>query len=106
LAQNLTVFVDIETIEDCVMQVITIENWNKIKKKEPALINAVLLDIYDNVLKHFYNYQLINSYDAKIRVKEFFKIYPNLRDVKNEYIALLLGNDPSHFSTIKNKLGL
>jgi len=104
--QNIPVFVDIETIDDCVMQVITVADWKKIEKQEPVLIRDVLLDTFDNVLKHFYNYQLINSYDAKIRVKEFFKIYPNLKDIKNEYIASLLGNDPSHFSTIRHKLGL
>ena len=104
LTKNTPVFVNIETIEDCIMQVITLEDLKKIEEQEPVLVKDMLIDVHNNVLQHFYNYQLLNSYDTKTRIKELFKMYPPLKDVKNEYVASLLGKDPLHLFKIRKEL--
>ena len=106
LIKNVVPFVDIETIDDCVMQVITIENWKKIEKQEPLLIKDILFGISIDILQIFYDYQLFNSYNAETRIKEFFKRWPQLKDVKNEYIASLFGNDDIHLYKKRKELGL
>jgi len=90
LTNNIPVFVNIEALEDCTMQIISIENWKKIEKQEPDLIKDVLLGVFSNILKHFYSYQLISSYPADKRIKAFLNMYPALNRVKQDYLASIL----------------
>ena len=92
LMKKIPSFVNMIAIENCTLQVIKIENWNKIKNQEPKL-DSILYNVMFHLLDFFYNYQNNNSYKTNIKYKELFAKFPYLNRVNKNYIAEMLGVD-------------
>ena len=100
-SKKTSVMLNFHTIEDCIMQVIKIEDWEVIRKQEP-IINEILFNKSINILLNFNKYQMeSSSSNITERYYNLLKDHPTLKNVKDEYIASYLGVTPVTLSRNK-----
>jgi hypothetical protein len=105
LIEDIPVSINFSVLEECVMMTITMKNWKIIEKEEPKL-DRILLGVSNDILKHYLQYQQINSFDAKLRVKILYNKYPYMQRIANEYVASVFGIATETLIRKKNELGI
>jgi CRP-like cAMP-binding protein len=103
IVKNIKIMHNFQAIEDCDMQVITLEDLKELEKQTP-IIADILLNTAINILHYLHIHKKDHSAcDTQKRYIKLLDDHPYLDRVKGEYIASFLGIDPTTLSRLRGK---